>query len=167
MAHVAVVGARGGGRDREPPSVEKAARQLGVHQLRPQQAEAIAEKAGDSEATDEADDKTVVPLWLLKQSNDEQMQAFRPVPAGERKVVLATNIAETSITIEDVTIVIDSGKEKTKRFDPVSRSFSLMPGWISKTSAVQRIGRAGRVREGVCIHLVTSTRFDCHVRLFR
>ena len=92
-------------------------------------------------------------------SNDEQMQAFRPVPAGERKVVLATNIAETSITIEDVTIVIDSGKEKTKRFDPVSRSFSLMPGWISKTSAVQRIGRAGRVREGLCYRMFTRAQY--------
>jgi len=62
------------------------------------------------------------------------------------QVVAATNIAETSITIDDITHVIDTGRVKENRYDPTSHMSSLVEVWVSKASAAQRAGRAGRVR---------------------
>lgn len=73
---------------------------------------------------------------------------FTRPPPGTRKIVLATNIAETAITIDDVVYVIDSGKVKEKSYDPFTNVSTLQCGWISKASARQREGRAGRVRAG-------------------
>ena len=83
----------------------------------------------------------------------QQRGIFDPAPRGLRKVVIATNIAESSITIDDVVFVIDSGKHKEKTYDAESRIACLMPTWVSKASAHQRRGRAGRVRAGKCWHL--------------
>lgn len=85
-----------------------------------------------------------------------QRKIFRRPPPGVRKVVLATNIAETSITIDDVEFVIDSGRFKEMSYDPATNVSCLQPEWVSKASALQRSGRAGRVREGVCFHLFSS-----------
>ncbi|MBF2054158.1 MAG: ATP-dependent helicase HrpB [Candidatus Sericytochromatia bacterium] len=82
-----------------------------------------------------------------------QDQAIAPAPAGQRKVVLATNVAETSLTIEGISVVIDSGLARSPRFDPVSGMSQLITGQISKASATQRAGRAGRLGPGVCIRL--------------
>ena len=86
----------------------------------------------------------------------EQRRAFEPAPAGFIKMVLATNVAETSLTIPDVVAVFDSGRSKKLAFDPKTQISSLKEGWCSLASAAQRKGRAGRVRPGVCVRLYTS-----------
>ncbi len=83
----------------------------------------------------------------------EQDRALAPPPAGKRKVVLATNVAESSITIDGITGVVDSGLERRLRFDPAAGIPSLEIGPISKASATQRSGRAGRNRPGVAVRL--------------
>ena len=90
------------------------------------------------------------------QSREAQDRALAPAPAGRRKVVLATNIAETSLTIEGVRIVVDSGYARVSRFDPGSGMSRLMTTRISQASAEQRRGRAGRLAPGVCIRLWTQ-----------
>ena len=82
---------------------------------------------------------------------------FRP-RAGQRKIVISTNMAETSITIDDCVFVIDVGRMKEKRFDPNKNMESLDTVWVSKANALQRKGRAGRVMEGYCFHLYTQFR---------
>jgi ATP-dependent helicase HrpB len=84
---------------------------------------------------------------------EAQDRALQPTPPGHRKVVLATNIAETSLTIEGVRIVIDSGWERRMRFDPATAMNRLEAVRISRASADQRAGRAGRLGEGVCYRL--------------
>ena len=71
-------------------------------------------------------------------------------------MVLATNVAETSLTIPYVVAVFDSGRSKKLAFDPKTQISSLKEGWCSLASAAQRKGRAGRVRPGVCVRLYTS-----------
>ncbi|KAI8853715.1 P-loop containing nucleoside triphosphate hydrolase protein [Chytridium lagenaria] len=71
----------------------------------------------------------------------------------------ATNVAETSITIDDVAFVIDTGRMKETRFDPSKGMASLEECWVSRANAMQRRGRAGRVQEGTCVHLFTSHKF--------
>ncbi|CAI5478313.1 unnamed protein product [Closterium sp. Yama58-4] len=84
---------------------------------------------------------------------EEQKLIFNPPPPGVTKVILATNMAETSITINDVALVIDTGKAKETSYDAVNNVPCLLPQWVSKASVKQRRGRAGRVRPGVCFHL--------------
>jgi ATP-dependent helicase HrpB len=94
----------------------------------------------------------VLPLFG-ELSAQEQDAAIQPSHAGERKIVLATNIAETSLTIEGVRIVVDSGQERRSRFDPATGMSRLELGSISRASADQRRGRAGRTQPGVCYRL--------------
>eukprot|EP00039_Didymoeca_costata_P004713 m.75692 g.75692 ORF g.75692 m.75692 type:complete len:691 (-) comp12518_c0_seq1:97-2169(-) len=93
-------------------------------------------------------------------SSRDQRQIFDPPPSGMRKVVLATNIAETSITIDDVTVVVDSARVKEMRYDDVRRMGILQEVSISKASATQRAGRAGRVRRGTCFCLVSKKQYE-------
>lgn len=86
---------------------------------------------------------------------EEQNKIFEPTPEGSRKVVIATNIAETSITIDGIVYVVDSGLCKQNSFDPIKRMESLVITPISKANADQRKGRAGRVRPGKCFRLYT------------
>lgn len=86
----------------------------------------------------------------------EQDQAIRPAPPGKRKVVIATSIAETSLTIDGVRVVIDSGRSRLPLFDPVSGMTRLETQKVSAASAAQRRGRAGRVAPGVCYRLWTE-----------
>ncbi|WGZ96267.1 MAG: ATP-dependent helicase HrpB [Candidatus Thiothrix putei] len=91
---------------------------------------------------------------------DEQQQAIAPLTAahaGERKVVLATNIAETSLTIEGVDVVVDSGLVREARFDPGTGMTGLHTTRISRASSTQRAGRAGRLAPGVCYRLWTES----------
>lgn len=114
---------------------------------------------------------------------DEQERAFAIPPQGHRKIVLATNIAETGVTIPDVTCVIDTGKHKemrsvtnsvpppglltvTCRFDERRQLSRLIEVFISRANAKQRKGRAGRVQEGICFHLFTKSRHDSVVIKF-
>ncbi|CAM9232255.1 unnamed protein product, partial [Choristocarpus tenellus] len=89
-----------------------------------------------------------------------QREVFARPPSGCRKIVLATNIAETSITINDVAFVIDSGRVKEANYDPHLKLKTLVPQWVSKASARQRRGRAGRTKAGVCFHLFSSRRHE-------
>ncbi|XP_020424242.1 DExH-box ATP-dependent RNA helicase DExH1 isoform X2 [Prunus persica] len=82
-----------------------------------------------------------------------QREIFDRPPLNKRKIVLATNIAESSITIDDVVYVIDCGKAKETSYDALNKLACLLPSWISKASAHQRRGRAGRVQPGVCYRL--------------
>lgn len=96
--------------------------------------------------------------WLLLPlygglSIAQQERALIPGPEGKRRVVFTTNIAETSLTIEGVTTVIDSGLEKELLYDPSSGMTRLETVYISKASAQQRAGRAGRTQAGHCIRL--------------
>ncbi len=86
----------------------------------------------------------------------EQRKAILPAPAGQRKVVLATNIAETSLTIEGIRLVVDSAQERVARFDPRSGLTRLVTQRISVASMTQRAGRAGRLEAGICIHLLSK-----------
>jgi ATP-dependent helicase HrpB len=89
-----------------------------------------------------------------------QDAALRPAPAGRRKVVVATNLAETSLTIEGVRIVVDAGLEKRQRFDPNSGMSRLETVAISRASADQRRGRAGRTAPGVCYRLWSESQHE-------
>ncbi|MDT3424224.1 ATP-dependent helicase HrpB [Pseudomonas protegens] len=82
-----------------------------------------------------------------------QRAAIDPAPSGKRKVVLATNIAETSLTINGVRVVVDAGLARVPRFDPGSGMTRLDTQRISRASATQRAGRAGRLEPGVCYRL--------------
>jgi ATP-dependent RNA helicase DHX36 len=92
--------------------------------------------------------------------SSEQRRVLQRPPHGVRKVVLATNIAETSLTIDDIVFVIDSGRAKEKNYDPHLKTSTLQTTWISQASAKQRKGRAGRVRSGVCFHLFSKLRHE-------
>ncbi|KAI0376887.1 P-loop containing nucleoside triphosphate hydrolase protein [Hypomontagnella monticulosa] len=93
-------------------------------------------------------------------ATEDQERAFLVPPEGVRKIVLATNIAETGITIPDVTCVIDTGKHREMRFDERRQLSRLIDTFISRANAKQRRGRAGRVQEGLCFHLFTKYRHD-------
>ncbi|AGZ33457.1 MAG: ATP-dependent helicase HrpB [Pseudomonas sp.] len=89
-----------------------------------------------------------------------QRAAIDPAPKGQRKVVLATNIAETSLTIDGVRVVIDAGLARVPRFDPGSGMTRLDTQRISRASATQRAGRAGRLEPGVCYRLWSEAQHD-------
>ncbi|TNF07393.1 MAG: ATP-dependent helicase HrpB, partial [Pseudomonadales bacterium] len=91
---------------------------------------------------------------------DAQRAAIDPAPAGKRKVVLATNIAETSLTIDGVRVVVDAGLARVPRFDPASGMTRLDTQRISRASATQRAGRAGRLQPGVCYRLWSQSQHE-------
>uniref|UniRef100_A0A8C9VL96 ATP-dependent RNA helicase DHX29 n=1 Tax=Scleropages formosus TaxID=113540 RepID=A0A8C9VL96_SCLFO len=93
-------------------------------------------------------------------SSQDQAAAFTIPPVGIRKIVLSTNIAETGVTIPDVVFVIDTGKTKENRYHESSQMSSLVETFVSKASALQRQGRAGRVRDGFCFRLYAKYRFE-------
>ncbi|KAL8715388.1 MAG: hypothetical protein Q9220_000721 [cf. Caloplaca sp. 1 TL-2023] len=86
---------------------------------------------------------------------NEQRRVFPPAPRGKRKIIAATNVAETSITIEDIVAVIDCGKVKETSFDPQNNMVRLEEVWASRAACKQRRGRAGRVQAGQCYKLFT------------
>ena len=91
-------------------------------------------------------------------SIDQQEQALQVDPSGKRRVIFTTNIAETSLTIQGVSCVIDSGLEKVSVYDPLSCMTRLETSYISKASAEQRKGRAGRLQAGTCIRLWSESK---------
>ncbi|XP_034540262.1 LOW QUALITY PROTEIN: ATP-dependent RNA helicase DHX33-like [Notolabrus celidotus] len=101
----------------------------------------------------------VIPLYAsLPQT--QQLRVFQPAPKGCRKVILSTNIAETSVTISGIKYVIDTGMVKAKRFNPDSGLEVLAVQRVSKAQAWQRAGRAGREDSGSCYRLYTEQEFD-------
>lgn len=89
-------------------------------------------------------------------SLEAQRKAIVPAPAGMRKVVLATNIAETSLTIEGIRLVVDTAQERVARFDARTGLTRLVTQRISQASMTQRAGRAGRLAPGICLHLLAK-----------
>jgi ATP-dependent helicase HrpB len=97
-------------------------------------------------------DVDVMPLYGALPQN-QQDQAISPSPSGRRKIVLATAIAETSLTIEGIRVVVDGGQSRNPRFDPQSGMTRLFTEPVSLAGATQRQGRAGRMESGVCYRL--------------
>ena len=97
----------------------------------------------------------VAPIYSSMPS-ELQQKIFEPTPLGARKVILATNIAETSITVPGIRYVIDSGLAKELVFNPATGTESLQATPISRAAAEQRAGRAGRVGPGTCLRLYTN-----------
>ncbi|XP_032225192.1 pre-mRNA-splicing factor ATP-dependent RNA helicase DHX16 [Nematostella vectensis] len=101
----------------------------------------------------------ILPIYSTLPS-DLQAKIFEPTPPGARKVILATNIAETSLTIDGIIYVIDPGFCKQKSYNPRTGMESLVVTPISKASANQRAGRAGRVNAGKCFRLYTAWAYN-------
>jgi HrpA-like RNA helicase len=101
----------------------------------------------------------VLPLYG-RLGKEEQERVFDMPPFGKRKIVISTNIAETSVTINGITSVIDSGQAKLNFYNPHSFTSSLVEVPVSKASCNQRRGRAGRTREGVCYRLYERSDFE-------
>ncbi|HDR2752724.1 TPA: ATP-dependent helicase HrpB [Enterobacter asburiae] len=106
-------------------------------------------------ATRVGSDVVLCPLYGALSLN-EQRKAILPAPAGQRKVVLATNIAETSLTIEGIRLVVDCAQERVASFDPRTGLTKLLTQRISQASMIQRAGRAGRLEPGICLHLTSA-----------
>ncbi|MDR2899983.1 MAG: ATP-dependent RNA helicase [Treponema sp.] len=101
----------------------------------------------------------IIPLYG-RLSKEEQERAFQITNKGKIKVVISTNIAETSLTIDGIATVIDAGFAKLNYYNPKTYTSSLIEEPISKASANQRKGRAGRTQEGYCYRLYSKTEFD-------
>lgn len=104
-------------------------------------------------------DVEVFPLYG-QLTFSQQQQAIAPATKGRRKVVLATNIAETSLTIEGIRLVVDSGLERVAKFDLKTGVTKLEQVKISQSSAEQRAGRAGRIEEGLCVRLYSQAQLQ-------
>ncbi|GJM86775.1 hypothetical protein PR202_ga02666 [Eleusine coracana subsp. coracana] len=100
----------------------------------------------------------VLPLYAMLPAS-QQLQVFKDIPEGERLVVVATNVAETSLTIPGIKYVVDTGKQKVKNYDPATGMSSYEIQWISKASASQRAGRAGRTGPGHCYRLYSAAAY--------
>jgi len=101
----------------------------------------------------------IIPLHSMLGSGS-QKDVFKSPPRGMRKIVLSTNIAETGITIPDVTYVIDTCRANQISYDTHKHISRLSQVFISKASCLQRRGRAGRMREGMCYHLITKKHYE-------
>jgi len=148
-------------RDRDPAlRLEEQVAAVTLEALRAQPGSALVFLPGQAEISRTAErlagrvaaDVEITPLYG-QLSPEEQDRAVSPAPAGRRKVVLATSIAETSLTIEGVRIVIDSGFRRAPAYEPATGLTVLETRRISRAAAEQRRGRAGRVEPGVCYRL--------------
>ncbi|KAG6820176.1 hypothetical protein H0H93_004307 [Arthromyces matolae] len=101
----------------------------------------------------------IVPLYSLLPS-EKQLRVFEPPPPGSRLVVVSTNVAETSLTIPNIRYVVDCGRAKERRYELNSGIQAFVVNWISKASASQRAGRAGRTGPGHCYRLYSSALFE-------
>lgn len=118
------------------------------------------EKAFDiGEASSNLSRVHVLPLYSQLQVKD-QLRVFEAAPDNSRLIVLATNIAETSLTIPGIRYVFDCGRAKEKKYDQMTGVQSFRIGWISKASASQRAGRAGRTGPGHCYRLYSSAVYE-------
>ncbi|MBW3694163.1 ATP-dependent helicase HrpB [Vibrio sp. T187] len=116
-------------------------------------------KQVEQQLTNLSSDIEVCPLYG-QLSFSQQQKAISPAPVGKRKVVLATNIAETSLTIEGIRLVVDCGLERVAKFDLKTGITKLEQVKIAQSSAEQRAGRAGRLEAGVCVRLYSETQLQ-------
>ncbi|KPA83450.1 putative ATP-dependent RNA helicase [Leptomonas pyrrhocoris] len=116
---------------------------------------AEAEGEPEDEVNGEYDTLHVLPLYALLDFQRQQ-EVFKPPPKGTRLCVVATNVAETSITIPNIKYVVDAGRSKTKVIDEETRASCFRIEWTSQASAEQRSGRAGRVGPGHCYRLYST-----------
>lgn len=105
------------------------------------------------------EDLQVLPMYGTL-TNSDQLKVFFSAPKGVRKAIIATNIAETSVTIPGIVYVVDCGFVKMKWYDAQSKTDSLVVVPISKAAAEQRAGRAGRMRSGKVYRLYTDDDYD-------
>ncbi|RKP13101.1 P-loop containing nucleoside triphosphate hydrolase protein, partial [Piptocephalis cylindrospora] len=127
-----------------------------------------SDEEGEDREMDEDDSAGplhVLPLYSLL-STDRQMRVFDAVPEGARLCVVATNVAETSLTIPGITYVVDAGRVKEREYDTRSGVQTFSVRWTSKASADQRSGRAGRTGPGHCYRLYSSAVFNDHFQPF-
>ena len=108
----------------------------------------------------EKNNKWIILLLHSTLSLTDQDKVFDYAPEGVRKCIVSTNIAETSVTIDGVRFVVDSGKHKEMQFDPICKIRRLKECWCSQASAEQRKGRAGRTGPGVCFRLFDAKEFE-------
>ncbi len=148
-------------RDRDPlQKIEDQVTSVVLEALREQPGSALVFLPGQAEISRVAErlagrvpgDVEIAPLYG-QLSPEEQDRAVQPAPVGRRKVVLATSIAETSLTIEGVRIVVDSGLRRAPAYEPATGLTVLETRKVSRAAADQRRGRAGRVEAGVCYRL--------------
>tara|TARA_R110002096_G_scaffold15071_12_gene53194 strand:- start:39 stop:3878 length:3840 start_codon:yes stop_codon:yes gene_type:complete len=150
-------------RERLAEQVARAAEELGT---RDRFGDTLVFLPGEREIRDAADllegrkyaDTMVLPLFA-RQGGKEQQAVFNPIKT-KRRIILATNVAETSLTIPGIRFVIDSGLARVSRHDPGSGIQRLQIEPVSKASARQRRGRCGRVSEGVCVRLYSEDEFE-------
>jgi ATP-dependent RNA helicase DDX35 len=119
--------------------------------------QAISERAADLHPR--AQSVLALPLYAGL-STEQQMYVFEAAPENTRKVIFSTNIAEASVTIDGIVYVIDTGYVKLRAFNPMTGIETLTPTPVSKASATQRAGRAGRTKPGKCYRLYTEARFQ-------
>ncbi|KDN51411.1 P-loop containing nucleoside triphosphate hydrolase protein [Tilletiaria anomala UBC 951] len=128
------------------------------------------EGAHDDDLPPELRDDSDVPLHILPLysmlPSEKQMRVFEEPPADSRLVVVATNVAETSLTIPNIRYVVDCGRAKERSFDAASGIQNFNVTWISKASASQRAGRAGRTGPGHCYRLYSSAVYEDHFEQF-
>ncbi|AET40474.1 ATP-dependent RNA helicase ECM16 Ecym_6076 [Eremothecium cymbalariae DBVPG len=117
------------------------------------------------EGQSENDPLYVLPLYSLLPTK-EQMKVFQDPPKGSRLCVVATNVAETSLTIPGVRYVVDCGRAKERKYNDATGVQSFEIDWISKASADQRSGRAGRTGPGHCYRLYSSAVYEHHFEQF-
>lgn len=115
----------------------------------------------EEEQTEEIPKIHVLPLYSQLPTK-QQLRVFEQPPKGSRLIVLATNVAETSLTIPGIRYVFDCGRAKEKKYDASTGVQSFEIGWISKASAEQRAGRAGRTGPGHCYRLYSSAIYEDH-----
>ncbi|KAL2631648.1 hypothetical protein R1flu_016334 [Riccia fluitans] len=149
--------------DHEDPTKQKtdtdskSSKTFGLKDLGKADTEPISTRKNDK--TTEPGPLHVLPLYAMLPAA-AQLKVFGDMPKGKRFVVVATNVAETSITIPGVRYVVDCGRAKEKEFDRSSGISKFEIQWISKASADQRAGRAGRTGPGHCYRLYSSAHFN-------
>ncbi|KXL50322.1 hypothetical protein M433DRAFT_35250, partial [Acidomyces richmondensis BFW] len=118
-------------------------------------------RAGSGTSSWEGVKPYILPLYAAL-APDQQLRVFHPPPPNTRLIVLATNVAETSLTIPNIRYVIDCGRAKEKRYNTTTGVQTYEIDWISQASAAQRMGRAGRTGPGHCWRLYSSAIFEHH-----
>eukprot|EP01133_Synstelium_polycarpum_P003732 gene3732-4301_t len=128
------------------------------------------EKEGEEEDDDEEKEKPLGPLYVLPLYSQlptvKQMRVFQTPPLGSRLVVVATNLAETSLTIPNIKYVVDAGRVKGRFYNKENGVSSFDVTWTSKASADQRAGRAGRTGPGHCYRIYSSAVYNDHFDQF-